>query len=130
MTGPSGSGKSAALARFVTDYRRTNPRTSLVPHFIGASPASTNPRQMLRRLCLSLKNAFGFAEEIPQDFNELATLFRGFLTRIPADRRTVFVLDALNQLEETDNAQSLYWLPRDLPGHVKMIASCIDDGVD
>jgi hypothetical protein len=128
VTGPSGSGKSAALARFATDYPQKHPRTLVIPHFIGASPASTNPRQMLRRFCLSLKNSFGFAEDIPQDFNELAPLFRGFLTRIPADRRTVFVLDALNQMDATDNAQSLYWLPKDLPGHVKIIASCIDEG--
>jgi len=128
VTGPSGSGKSAALARFVTEYRRRRQETLLVSHFIGAGPASTNPRQVLLRFCVSLKNALGFAEEIPQAFDELATLFRSFLTRIPAERHTVFILDALNQLDTTDNAHSLYWLPGTLPQHVKMIVSCIDDG--
>ena len=130
VTGVSGSGKSAALARFVRVYRRARPETTVIAHFIGASPASTNPRQMLRRFCLSLKDVFGFAEDIPQDVNELATLFGGFLTRIPAEHRMVFVVDALNQLDATDNAQSLYWLPKELPGHVKLIASCIDEGDD
>src|SRR5208337_622938 len=88
----------------------------------------TSNRGSLRCFCLTLNNEFKFAEDIPQDFKELATLLRSFLTRIPAERRTVSVLDALNQLDSTDNAQSLYWLPRELSGHVKIIASCIDDG--
>lgn len=127
VTGPSGSGKSAALAQFVT-YLKTQAQIVVIQHFIGASPASTNPRQMLRRICSTLKECFQFTDEVPQDFNTLATLFKTFIARIPTDRRTVLVLDALNQLNATDNAHSLYWLPRELPGHVKLIASCIDDG--
>lgn len=129
VTAGSGSGKSAALAHFLRVYRRAHRcDTTVIAHFVGASPASTNPRQMLRRLCLMLKTEFRFVEDVSQDFNELATLFREFLFRIPAERRTVLVLDALNQLNAADNAHSLYWLPRELPAHVKIIASCIDDG--
>jgi hypothetical protein len=39
----------------------------------------------------------------------------------------VIVLDALKQLEEGDRARELWWLPRDLPAHVKVVASCIVD---
>ena len=37
------------------------------------------------------------------------------------------MIDALNQLDETDNAHSMYWLPWELPSHARIIASCIDD---
>jgi len=85
VTGPSGSGKSAALAQFVTDYRQKHPQTLVVPHFVGASPRSTNVREMLRRFCLVLKSRFGFAEEIPEGTAPLMVAFREFLNKVPAD---------------------------------------------
>jgi len=55
VTGPSGSGKSAVLAMFATRYQEEHPDTFVIPHFVGASPASTNLRLMLRRFCLMLR---------------------------------------------------------------------------
>ena len=141
VTGPSGSGKSAALARFVTGYQEQHPDAFILPHFVGASPRSTSLRDMLRRFCEELKRDFGFTDvieregqepeevlaEIPFDLNELVTKFGGFLQKAPEDRRVMLVIDALNQLDETDNAQMLYWLPREFPPHVRVILSCITD---
>jgi hypothetical protein len=127
VMGPSGSGKSAALARFVRDYQQQHPQIFVVPHFIGASPRSTNLRDMLRRFCLILKDRFGFAEEVPEEVAKVAVTFREFVGKVPADSRVLLVIDALNQLDEADRAQELYWLPAELPPHVKVIASCISD---
>ncbi len=131
VTAPSGSGKSATLAKIArslqsqVDNQQSN--VVLIPHFVGASPTSTSQRQMLRRFCLLMKDEFGFDDEVPQDVSELAQRFRDFLARVPEDCRAVLIIDALNQLDETDNAQSLYWLPWELPPHVKIITSCISD---
>jgi telomerase protein component 1 len=141
VTGPSGSGKSAALARFATDYTERHPQTLVIPHFIGASPASTNLRQMLRRFCMVLAREFAFTDtreeegrppetvpaEVPQTINELVPKFRDFIGRVPEDRRVLFVIDALNQLDESDNAHALYWLPREWPEHVKAVVSSVSD---
>jgi hypothetical protein len=127
VTGRSGEGKSAALARFVRTYRRARPRALLVPHVVGASPASTSLRQLLHRFCSILKEQFAFEGSVPPDTNSLVTAFREFVERVPEGRRVVFVIDALNQLDEADGAQDLHWLPARLPPHVKLIASCIDD---
>ena len=127
VTGPSGSGKSAALARFVTEYRRTHPDVLVIPHFIGASPRSAGLRDLLRRLCRRLADRFGFGDEVPQEIDRLVNTFRDFLARVPADQRVLLVLDALNQLEEADRARELWWLPRELPPHVKVVASFITD---
>ncbi|HRZ84355.1 MAG TPA: tetratricopeptide repeat protein, partial [Candidatus Hydrogenedentes bacterium] len=32
-----------------------------------------------------------------------------------------------NQLDETDNAHGMHWMPRELPVNVKVVASCIDE---
>ena len=102
VTGRSGSGKSAVLARFVRRYAESRPEVLVVPHFVGASPASTNLRQMLRRFCLILKDRFGLPEEVPQDIGELIGRFRQSVAAVPPDARVVLVIDALNQLDEAD----------------------------
>jgi telomerase protein component 1 len=76
VTGPSGSGKSAALARFVTEYRQSHPDVLVIPHFIGASPRSAGLRDPLRRLCGGLADRFGFDDEVPQEINLLVNTFR------------------------------------------------------
>ena len=45
----------------------------------------------------------------------------------PTDTRVLLVIDALNQLDEADRTQELYWLPTALPPQVKVIVSCITD---
>lgn len=127
LSGPSGLGKSAAMAKFTTSFEQRHKDNLVIPHFIGASPSSTGLRQMLLRFCSILKRAFSFEEEISQDTNSLSILFRQFITQIPENRHVLFVLDALNQLDEADNAHTLNWMPWKLPSHVKIIASYIDD---
>ncbi len=127
VTGLSGSGKSAAMARFVADYRNSHPGVFVIPHFVGASAASTSLRQMLRRFCLLLQQEFGFDDDIPLETNQLSNTFRDFLGRVPDNHRMLLVVDALNQLDKTEDAQSLYWLPWQLPPHVKFLTSCTDD---
>ena len=127
VTGPSGSGKSAALAKFARDFAVNHPDWLVIPHFIGASPGSTSLRRTLLRFCSVLKSEFNLADEVPPDTNSLITTFRQFLTQIPADRRVLFVIDALNQFDESDNAHNMYWLPWQFPANVKLVMSCIDD---
>lgn len=141
VTGRSGSGKSAAVAKFVTAYAESHPGAFVVPHVVGASPASTSLRQLLRRFCLALRRQFQFTEtveregqppetlaaEVPQSVNELISKFHDFVGRVPEDQRVLLVIDALNQLDEADNAHALYWMPRQWPAHVKMVVSCVND---
>ncbi len=133
VTGPSGSGKSAALARFFTGFAAKHSTeieagTILaMPHFVGASPRSTGLRDLLRRFCQSLKNHFGLPDEVPEETARLMVTFRELLGKVPAERRVLIVIDALNQLDETERAQHLEWLPAKLLPHVKIVVSCISD---
>ncbi|MGD0040450.1 MAG: AAA family ATPase, partial [Isosphaeraceae bacterium] len=153
LTGPGGSGKSATLAKFVTDYPKSHGDVVVIAHFIGASPRSASLRDMLQRLCRELyervlrtehaarlASVTGTGEEaekarqiiereytIPHEISPLVTTWRNFLKQIPKEHRVVIVLDALNQLEETDRARELWWLPRDLEPHIKVAVSTIGD---
>ena len=65
--------------------------------------------------------------EVPQDPAELGPTFREMLQLVPGDERVVFIIDAVNQLDDFGNAQELYWLPARLPTNVKIVVSCIEE---
>lgn len=130
VTAAGGMGKSALLARFAASYASRYPDELVVPHFVGASPRSTSLRQMLERFCGILKQRFGFEEAIKLDVRELITQFQDFINQVGTNHtlaRVVFVIDALNQMDDADNARRMHWLPREFPANVKIIASCIDN---
>ena len=173
VTGPSGTGKSAVLARFVQSLQSESaiPHSALlIPHFVGASPNSTSLRQMLRRFCLIIRKEYEaqferekaerlapFRErldaitgrdsepfkkrdeikieirsieqeyEVPEETSALVSTLQRWLRKVPVNASVVIIIDALNQLDETDNAQSLHWLPWQLPPSVKMLLSCIEE---
>ncbi len=126
VTGTPGCGKSALLARFVSQFRRLEPDTFIIYHFVGASPSSTDPRHMLRRLCQELDRRFRFEEEIPEDFNELRVRFWQFLRRAAEQSHVVMVIDALNQLDETHRSHDLDWLPALVPPGLRLILSSLE----
>ncbi|MGD9498455.1 MAG: AAA family ATPase, partial [Armatimonadota bacterium] len=134
VTGEPGSGKSALLGRFYRDHAAADADEIVIPHFVGASQGSTSIRLTLRRLCHELAQAAGIEDEIPEDIRELVQAFPEFLQRAagglearPTDgRRVVLTIDALNQLDATDNAHALNWLPRQLPEGVRIICSSLE----
>ncbi|HUT35333.1 MAG TPA: DUF4062 domain-containing protein [Planctomycetota bacterium] len=123
--GVSGSGKTALMAHAWLTL--TKPE-QVVARFIGATPGSADLRSLLRSLCEQL----GIPSP-PSDMNELVKAFRERLAgsekadaqAAPPARAVVF-LDALDQLNPTDNARMLYWLPRELAPGVKLVVSALD----
>jgi WD40 repeat protein len=126
LTGPSGCGKSALLCRFGQDYAAQHPDGLVITHFVGASAGSTDLRRALRRLCHALARAVADEREIPQEVKELAPRFEELLGQAAQGRRVMLILDALNQFDATDNAHTMYWLPRTLPLNVRVIISSLE----
>ena len=94
VTGTPGCGKSALLARFVSQFRRLHRQATLAApgrgqgeepfllyHFVGASPNSTDARQMLLRLCRELAREFRFDDDIPEDYEHLRVTLWRFVER-------------------------------------------------
>jgi WD40 repeat protein len=146
--GPSGSGKSALMAKAFLDAADKHKQEYIIRRFIGATPGSTDIRTLLRNLCLEISHAFGFDQlkeqelanatdpkardvvmrkyEIPEEYRYLSGRFREFLGMIPVDRRLLLFLDALDQLSATDSAHSLNWLPSTLPANVKVVVTVLE----
>jgi tetratricopeptide (TPR) repeat protein len=125
ILGESGSGKSALLANWALEYRKTHPQDLLIMHFIGATPYSADWAAMLRRIMGELKRRFEIQQEIPDKPDELRPAFANFLYMAAAKGRCVLILDALNQLEDRDGAPDLVWLPPVIPPNVRMILSTL-----
>jgi WD40 repeat protein len=141
LVGGSGSGKSAIMSSLWQNHLAARADLVVLPHFVGASPSSTNVAAFLRRACLVLCEQFNISQtvksaegreetrpyEVPSDPRELPDAFREVLGKTPTDKRVVIVMDAVNQLDEYDDAHELRWLPDTLPLQVKMVVSCIEE---
>ncbi len=105
VTGEPGSGKSALLSIFCQIYRETHPNELVIPHFIGAGFGSTDLSRTLQRLCHEVGAVVGDRPASPEeDIKDLAERFAGTL-RESADRtRLVLIIDALDQLDDRNNA--------------------------
>ena len=127
--GPSGGGKSAVMARAAENVSGGLPTAPVViRRYIGATPDSSTARQLLNGLCRQIAREYGDDEgTVPADMQSLVVDFSKRLELATPDRPLVLILDALDQLDDTDNARSLYWLPVALPPYVRLILSAISD---
>lgn len=124
--GQSGTGKTALMAKA---YLSTANSDGTCVRFIGATPGSADLRSLLRSLCQELG-----VDSPPSEMNDLVKSFRARLAGPergsdasgPVQSAAVF-LDALDQLNPTDNARMLYWLPRVLAPGVKLVVSTLED---
>jgi len=150
--GEPGSGKSAVMARAIQLARKASPDAEIIYRFIVATPSSSDGRSLLESLCHQIYEAFHFEEQkleklaaisetgeeaqkkrrrleeeysIPTDFQKLSMTFRDFLVKIPASRKFILFLDALDQLSDADRARSLTWLPAELPENVRLVVSSL-----
>ena len=124
--GPSGSGKSALMAKAVQQAIKAVPKAHIVSRFIGASPDSSNGRSLLEGLCRQVTRLYGGDEStLPFEYNDLTRELPARLGLATEDRPLFVFLDALDQLSDADNASSLAWLPGELPAHVRLIVSTL-----
>ena len=105
--------------------QRRHPEWLVVPHFVGASPDSTNLRRSLRRFYGEINRFASLEEEIPEDIRDLHNRSPEKLKQASEKGRVLFILDAANQMERSDNPQDMTWLPVDLPENVCFVISSL-----
>ena len=129
ITGNSGLGKSALLANWIIQYQRANPDTYILYHFTGGAPDSTDYVQIVRRILDELKLRFEIKDEIPNIPEKIIESFPKFLAQSGRYGKWVLIIDALNQLENTDNTHLLNWLPEYFPPFVRVIFSTLPGSI-
>jgi len=121
LTGLPGSGKSALMSHLCRRLEAEN--VDVLPHFIGATAKSADLRDLLNRLCRELGRS---EEDVPYEMQELIDAFEEQLKVKAENVPFVLLLDALDQLEDTDNAHWMNWLPRELPDGVRVITTALE----
>jgi tetratricopeptide (TPR) repeat protein len=137
LTGPSGRGKSALLANWAAGYRRRHPGHFVSENFVGSDPDSSDYVMLLRGIMIQIQELLGLqgerdnvgdkeaGDDIPTDPNEVVAAFPRWLAKAGGGRRFVIIIDALNQLNDKDNALDLAWLPKEYPDSIRLVVSTL-----
>jgi WD40 repeat protein len=124
--GESGTGKSTLLARTAGKLQESLPQAHVITRFIGVTGKSSNGHTLLADVCKNLCLFYGGeVAEIPEDPAKLQYAFRDYLAKATEEHPLVLIIDALDQLNESDPARQLQWLPQVLPPNVIIITSTL-----
>eukprot|EP01089_Gocevia_fonbrunei_P021021 TRINITY_DN7989_c0_g1_i1.p1 TRINITY_DN7989_c0_g1~~TRINITY_DN7989_c0_g1_i1.p1 ORF type:complete len:1161 (+),score=299.65 TRINITY_DN7989_c0_g1_i1:106-3588(+) len=121
VTGDPGAGKSAVMSQFVKEFSVSHPDAFVIAHFIGAAPGSSDIRHTLLRIAKELTQKFDLPNSVPEDYKELRQAFPHILENASFCGKILLIIDGLNQLNISDRAHSLDWLPSN--SRVKIIVS-------
>jgi hypothetical protein len=136
MIGDSGSGKSSVMAKTIQEAENNTQNAIIVYRFIGTTSRSSNIISLLQSICGQIAWEFGTTleelagegkEKALYDLNGLSEILKKCLALATLGKPILVFLDALDQLSDSDNAKSLYWLPRELPEHTRMLVSALPD---
>ena len=107
----------------------------IVVRFLGTTPLSSNVHSLLVSIIEQLKRVHKRSDPLPSNFEKLKGLFHRALTEWPTpeneDRPLTIILDALDQLHDSNAGRRLDWLPiTNLPGSTKIVVSTLPDSTD
>jgi hypothetical protein len=136
MIGDSGSGKSSVMAELVRQAEGKQNGRVIVYRFIGTSSRSSNIISLLQSVCGQITREYNTTiealagegrDKALYDLNGLTEILKKSLALATTEKPILLFLDALDQLSDSDNAKSLYWLPRELPQNTRMVVSALPE---
>ncbi|ESO84587.1 hypothetical protein LOTGIDRAFT_132036, partial [Lottia gigantea] len=128
LAGFPGAGKSSLMA-YSAKMALQRPDYKVFYHFVGATPDSTNPYNILSRI---YRECMPSEDNIPKDVEEMIrfapTMFQTSTktTLSKHYKKLVVFIDALNQMEEEANSAELSWLPKEMFPGLRIIVSTLE----
>jgi len=129
ITGEPGSGKSAVIAIVAKKNMASYNTGTTVVRFIGASPDSLDINKLVPGIIREIASHFLLIvdESRIEDQHKLYDYFKELLFTAGNIGGLFLFIDALNQLKPVYDPCYLTWLPKYLPGNVKIVLSSIED---
>jgi nephrocystin-3 len=125
ITGASGGGKSCLIANWLHSWRQAHPNDIVFEHYLGASPDSSDPVLLMRRLWEHLNRTTGETVDLPAANARLMDVSTELTRRLAQAAGTkARIIIALDGLDKLASERSLRWLP--LVPSVRMLASSLD----
>ena len=128
VTGASGLGKSALIANWVKEKLSDEHRCySIIYHFTGNGGSESHHEHIMKVLSDEINDVYGWEEEENTNQSQEDKLNDLFLKVASEGKKSLLiVLDAINQIIDTDNAKLLNWLPIP-PRNIKILFSTLED---
>ena len=129
ITGASGLGKSALVANWIKEKLTLGDTLPyrIIYHFVGNGGSLGSHGHVAKALCDEIRERYDFADEEREDKTDEKALEELFnLVAAEGDKPLLIVLDAINQIIDTDNAKQLNWLPIP-PKYVKILFTTLED---
>ena len=134
IIGDSGSGKSSVMAKALQEAENTFRFAVVAGRFIGTTSSSSILMNLLQNVSGQIAKAFGTTlealageerEKSLYDINGITEIFKKCLGLGSPQKPVIVFLDALDQLSDSDNARSLYWVPHELPENARLVISAL-----
>ena len=113
ITGASGLGKSALMANWVNEKLQDKDRSyNIIYHFTGNGGSESSHEQIMKVLIDEINDVYGWELENELNKSQEDKLNEQFIKVVSEGKKPLLiVLDAINQIIDTDNAKLLNWLP-------------------
>ena len=124
------------MAELVREAENVYKNSVIVYRFIGTSSRSSNIISLLQSVCGQIAREYNTTiealagegrDKTLYDLNGLTEILKKCLALATPVKPILLFLDALDQLSDSDNAKSLYWLPRELPQSTRMVVSALPE---
>jgi WD40 repeat protein/archaellum biogenesis ATPase FlaH len=128
--GEGGCGKSALLARLISETESEFSAAATTYRFVGATPDSIDLNSLLGGIIDESNANLHTSKEIERvSREEHVAAFNNFLNQQKRKEKTIIFIDALDQLNNTGNAHSLYWLPQEVDENMVLVLSVLNGHV-
>ena len=128
ITGASGLGKSALIANWLKEKLSDENRgCNIIYHFTGNGGSESSHEEITKTLIEEINDVYGWETE-ERNNKEPKDVLNDLFIKVASEGKKplLFVLDAINQIVDTDNAKLLNWLPIP-PKNIKIMFSTLED---
>ncbi|XP_064612273.1 NACHT and WD repeat domain-containing protein 2-like isoform X2 [Liolophura sinensis] len=134
LHGPPVVGKSvivAQIARFVQSSSAElfpGLQSAVIVRFCGSMSGTSTLRHLLFTLCLQIYDVMGKQpSEIPEDCEQLKTLFTTLITEAEFSGVLVILLDGIDKIHPCEDAHLLEWIPMKIANNLKLILTVSEE---
>ena len=135
ISGEAGIGKSTLMAELCRQFEQDD--YTVVPFFCGVSASTYNSLGMLKYLIWKMETLLGNEDhfDATEAGNKQISLkeLRDIFTKLcktfieSRDRKTVFIVDAIDQMYQDETVERLLWTPLIKDSRINIIISCISE---
>lgn len=126
ITGGSGNGKSALMAKAVRNWQKEHPNGHSIVHFSGASLLPPHAEALFTRLIRLLCEINGEKTPLGMEASLIPSTLQQLISQMDTDQELLIAIDGLDAVF-MDQGLDLRWIPESLSNSISILLSFADD---